>query len=276
MELSFSLLETKIIMETSEPAHQLSALLSCQIDAMSQDLEWTLANFPFVAEATALANECDLVCSPTMSVASYHGLALPKLAFLGESPELLANYATFLIEPGSEVTLLVTREQRDIVERAFPVLEIIPERQMLFAGDAEALEIGTAAPLNAKHLQAMQALAHLTALKPLAKDPLAPGPAFGVWEGRTLAAMATTHVNIPSVAEIGDIATHPDYSHRSYTEHVIGALIRAHEEEGKRAFIMVDESNHEAIQRYEKMGFEHKRLMYRMRCRVEETVAENQ
>ncbi len=86
MELSFSLLETKIIMETSEPAHQLSALLSCQIDAMSQDLEWTLANFPFVAEATALANECDLVCSPTMSVASYQALAPPQLAFLREYP----------------------------------------------------------------------------------------------------------------------------------------------------------------------------------------------
>jgi len=258
-------------MEATGPDQKLSTLLSCQLDAKSQDLEWMLAHFTFVADATTLAGECDIVCSPKMSVASYHGLPFPALAFLGTSPELLNSYATFLIEPGSPVALLVNEEQRQVVEQAFVINKSIPEWQMLFEGTPEALEIGNAVPLKPKNLSAMQSLAKVTQLEALEQDPFNHGPAFGIWEGRTLAAMGTTHLTIPQAVEIGNIATHPDYRHSGYATHIIAALIHAHQREDNKVFLMVYQDNLKAIQFYEKLGFQRKRPMYLMHCQVKQT-----
>jgi len=257
-------------MNTTTPTTQYASTLSCQIEALSQDLEWTLSNFTFVADMTTLADECDIVCSPAMSVASYHGLPFAALAFLGDSPELLYNYATFLVEPGSEVTLLVNGEQRPVVEDAFLVSEIIPEWQMVYRGDPATLEPGEAEPLLPKHVSAMQKLAQITELTALEDDPLTHGPAYGVWEGRTLAAMGGTHLTLPRAAELGSIATHPDYRRLGYAFNVISALVLAHAEEGLTSFVMVYQSNVQATKLYETLGFERARPMYLIRCLVEE------
>lgn len=257
-------------MANTAPTTQYASTLSCQIEALSQELEWTLANFTFVADMTTLADDCDIVCSPAMSVASYHDLPFAALAFLGDSPELLYNYATFLVEPGSEVKLLVNAEQRDIVEAAFLVSEIIPEWQMVYRGDLEALKPGEAEPLRAKHVPAMQKLAQITGLESLEDDPLAHGPAYGVWEGRTLAAMGGTHLTIPQAAELGNIATHPDHRRQGYASDVISALVLAHAENALTSFVMVYQSNVQATRLYEKLGFEIERSMYLIRCLVEE------
>ena len=257
-------------MDNAVPTTQYVSTLSCQIEALSQDLAWTLANFTFVADMTALADACDIVCSPAMSVASYHGLPFPALAFMGDSPEMLYNYATFLVEPGSEVTLLVNAEQRAIVEEAFLVSDIIPEWQMIHRKAPGALDPGNAEPLQPRHVSAMQKLAQITGLTALEDDPLAHGPAFGVWEGRNLVAVGGTHLTIPQAAELGNIATHPDYRRRGYASHVIAALVRAHAENGLTSFIMVYQSNVEATRLYETSGFEIERPMYLIRCLVEE------
>ncbi|MGC9398725.1 MAG: GNAT family N-acetyltransferase [Anaerolineae bacterium] len=257
-------------MANTVPTSHYAATLSCQIEALSQDLDWTLAHFTFVADMTTLADDCDIVCSPAMSVASYHGLPFPALAFLGNSPELLYNYTTFLVEPGSEVTLLVNAEQRDIVEAAFLVSEIIPEWQLVYRGDPTTLDPGHAEPLRAKHVPAMQKLAHVTGLTALEEDPLSRGPAYGIWEGRTLVAMGNTHLTIPQAAELGNIATHPDYRRRGYATHVVSALVRAHAEKGLNSFAMVYQSNVSATRAYEKLGFEIERPLYLIRCFIEE------
>lgn len=257
-------------MNNAAPTSQYASTLSCQIEALSQDQTWTLANFTFVADMTTLADDCDIVCSPAMSVASYHGLPFAALAFLGDSPELLYNYTTFLVEPGNEVTLLVNAEQRDIVEEAFLVSEIIPEWQMIYRDELEALDPNKAEPLSAKNLPAMQKLAQITGLEALEEDPLVHGPAYGVWEGRTLAAMGSTHLTIPQAAELGSIATHPDCRRKGYASDVIAALVSAHAEENLTSFVMVYQSNVQATRLYEKVGFEVERPMYLIRCLVEE------
>jgi ribosomal protein S18 acetylase RimI-like enzyme len=205
-----------------------------------------------------------------MSVASYQGLPYPALAFLGEAPDMLYTYATFLVEPGSEVTLLVNAEQRPIVEQAFIVSEIIPEWQMCFRGDPDLLDPGDAEPLQSKQIPAMQKLAQIVGLTSLEDNPLAHGPAYGVWEGRTLAAMGSTHLSIPQAVEIGNIATHPDYRRQGYAANVISALVRASMKRAETVFLMVYQSNVEAVRLYERMGFERERPMYLIHCLVDE------
>lgn len=244
--------------------------LACQIEALRDNLDWTLAHFVFVAAATALSEECDIVCSPAMSVVSYHGPRFPELAFWGESPELLRTYTTFLVEPGSEVHLLVSMEQRAIVEKAFAVIEIRPSWQLVFAGEAQHLDPGTATPLKPRHLAAMQALAQKAEISTVGEELFERGPAMGIWEGRTLVAMGVTRTRVPGVVEIGKIAVHPDYRQRGYTANIVAALLQAllEEETPLTVFTMVQQGNTEALQRYEALGFERARPMYLIRCLV--------
>ena len=244
--------------------------LACQIEALRDNLDWTLAHFVFVAAATALSEECDIVCSPAMSVVSYHGPRFPELAFWGESPELLRTYTTFLVEPGSEVHLLVSMEQRAIVEQAFAVIEIRPSWQLVFAGEAQHLDPGAATPLKPRHLAAMQALAQKAEISTVGEELFERGPAMGIWEGRTLVAMGVTRTRVPGVVEIGKIAVHPDYRQRGYTANIVAALLQSllEEETSLTVFTMVQQGNTEALQRYEALGFERARPMYLIRCLV--------
>ncbi len=255
-------------MSTPEFAERVASPLTQQIQALTQDLEWTLAHFTFVADVTTLAQECDIAHSPAMSVASCHRYTLPALAFLGDSADLLANYASFLSDPGSEAYLLVNEEQRAVVSAAFTILEDIPEWQMVFRGDAAELDTGTAVALHEKDLPAMRALAAAEALKAFEKDPLASGPAFGIWEGRTLLAMATTHLQLPGAAEIGNIVTRTAYRGRGYAAAVTSALVQALSAQDLCVFLMVYQSNAPAIRLYQHLGFEIARPMHLLRCSI--------
>ncbi len=257
--------------ETSRPGDFGMTTLSCQLEAAAQDLDWMLAHFTFVADATTLAEECDIICSPALSVANYQGLSKPALSFLGELPELLANYATFLVEPGTQVLLLVNEEQRAIVEQAFTVEEIIPEWQLVFRGAPSALEAGDAVELNEKHLTAMQAVAEAAGLQALPKDPFVHGPAFGIFEGHELAAFGTTRLCLPGAMEIGNIATLPSYRRRGYARQVTAALTRAGLEREQTVFLLVYQRNEIALALYEELGFVRERPMYLMHCVVEDT-----
>jgi ribosomal protein S18 acetylase RimI-like enzyme len=256
--------------ESAGPDDYGMTTLSCQLEAATQDLDWMLAHFTFVADATTLADDCDIICSPALSVANYQGMSSPALSFLGDSPEILANYATFLVEPGSEVLLLVNEEQRPVVEAAFTVVESIPEWQMVFHGDPGELPETEARPLKRKHLPAMQALAAAAGLTALPADPFAHGPAYGIWAGQRLVAMSTTRLSIPGAAEIGNIATAPNYRRKGYASDVVAALLKELAEEERVIFLMVYQANEAAIRLYESLGFVRERPMYLMHCLVEE------
>ncbi|HNT76932.1 MAG TPA: GNAT family N-acetyltransferase [Anaerolineae bacterium] len=253
------------------------SLLAHQIEAQTRDLAWTLAHYTFVADVTMLANECDITHSPGMSVASCHRLPLPVLAFVGESADLLANYATFLTDPGSDVYLMVNEAQRAIVEAAFEVQETTPEWQMVFNGSLPASEAvsldAEVTALDEHDLPAMRALAESGGLKLLEHDPFVAGPAFGVRKGRKLVSMATTRLRVPGAAEIGNVVTHKDHRRRGYASAVVAALVRALAAEGVAVFLQVYQNKPECIALYQKLGFEIVRPMYWVRCRVKEVAS---
>jgi len=246
--------------------------LAHQIEAQTRDLEWTLAHFTFVADVTTLVDECDIAHSPGMSVATCHRLPLPALAFVGESADLLANYATFLMDPGSDVYLLVNETQRPVVEAAFKVMETTPEWQMVFQSDVDALAPGPAEPLDERDLPAMQSLAEAGGLTMLERDPLASGAAYGVHKGRKLVSMATTRLQVPGAAEIGNVVTHKDHRRKGYASAAVAALVRALSAEGLCVFLQVFQENASCITMYQKLGFEIVRPMYLMRCVVKKAI----
>ncbi len=258
-------------MSLTDPGDHSSPLAN-QIAVQTRDLAWTLAHFAFVANVTTLASECDIAHSPTMSVASRRTLPKQALAFIGDSPALLATYATFLAEPGSEVNLLVNEKQRLVVEEAFTVVHTLPLWQMVYRGLISTLNIGRATLLADNDVAAIQSLAESekTTFEMFSSDPLANGPAFGIWERRKLIAVGMTNVCIPGAAQIANIITRKEYRRQGYASEVLSALISTHITEGRHVFLVVDQNNNNAINLFRKIGFASENAMFWVKCILKE------
>jgi ribosomal protein S18 acetylase RimI-like enzyme len=242
--------------------------LTSQLAAKTRDPDWTLAHFTFVANATTLATECDIAYSPAMSVANCRTLPELGFAFVGESSDLLATYAAFLADPGSEISLLVNEDQRRIVEQAFRVISVVPKVQMIYRSEGEFPESPQVAELADNDLSAAQALAKAENVPFLgfSASPFEHGPAFGIWERRKLVAMGTTVVCLPGVAQIDNVVTRKECRRQGYGTAIVAALVRAHIAEGRGVFAIVDEQNLGGLGLLEKLGFEPARPMYAMSC----------
>ncbi len=254
-------------MQTGGHTERLSSHLAAQIEAQTRDPEWALAHFTFVASVTTLAAECDIAHSPSMSVASRHSLPRTHLAFYGESAELLAIYAIFLVNLGSEIELLVAESQRAIAETAFHILSNEPQWQMVFQGQAETVDDGPAVKLTNHDLPAMQTLAKNEHAELLftTKNPFEQGPAFGIWEKDKLVAMGTTELRLPGAVQIGNIIARQFPRGGAYRANIMAAFVKAYADLDLKLFSIVAQHDEETIGVFEEVGFIRARPMYRLR-----------
>jgi ribosomal protein S18 acetylase RimI-like enzyme len=230
-----------------------------------------LSHFTLVADLTTLRPDCRVLSEAGTLVARYDGLPFAALAFLGDDPAAVARLAGRLVDPAEPFYVLVNEVQADVATRAFRVVERTPEGQMLFSGDAAALDPGDAVRLAPVHREAMRDLATQAGLQALEADPFRYGPAYGVWADDQLIAMAATHLTFPGAAEIGNVATRPGYRRRGHARNVVAALTSAHLARGRRVFLMVFETNRAAQRLYQGLGFTHRRRMFLLRCTIRES-----
>jgi GNAT superfamily N-acetyltransferase len=242
--------------------------LASHLAHQMRDLNWTLAHYTFVANVTSLAAECDIAHSPAMSVASCRALPGLGLAFVGDSSDLLATYATFLADSGSEVSLLVSEEQCPVVQGAFNVTKVVPYVQMLYRGDPSTLDTGAATELAENDLAAVQALARAEklALQQFSDELFEQGPAFGVWERRKLISVGTTTLTMPGVVQIGNVMTRESHRRQGYASAVVSALLLRHLAQGDSVFAIVARANAAGLGLLGTLGFVQERLMYAMQC----------
>lgn len=242
--------------------------LASHLEHQMRDLDWTLAHYTFVANVTSLAAECDIAHSPAMSVASCRAMPRLGLAFVGHSSDLLATYATFLADPGSEVSLLVSEEQRPVVQAAFEVAEVVPKVQLLYRGDPTELDAGTATELVDNDIATVQALARAEKLELqcFSDDLFDQGPAYGVWDRRKLVSMGTTTLSLPGLAQLGNIVTREAHRRQGHASAVVSALLLRHLAQGDSVFVIVDITNTPALALFESLGFVRARSMYSMQC----------
>lgn len=242
--------------------------LATQVANQMRDLDWTLAHFTFVANVTTLAAECDIAHSPAMSVASCRSQPDLELAFLGESSDLLATYATFLADPGSVVSLLVSDEQRDVVESAFDVDSVVPHWQMLYSGDPRDLDAGSVTEVVENDLSAVQSLARSEEyeLTAFSASPLAQGLAFGIWERRRLIAMGMTVLELPKVVWLGNVVVRSECRRRGLASAVVAGLLQHHLSHGRTPFSVVRQDDQACVGFFERMGFERARPLHAMKC----------
>jgi predicted GNAT family acetyltransferase len=109
--------------------------------------------------------------------------------------------------------------------------------------------------LRPEDLPAMGELAALGGLMAWRPEVLGHGPAFGAFDGETLAAMATTHFATPDVIEIGNVVTHPAYRRRGLASACTSALAQACFGLAPRVYLMVMAENDGAYEAYRALGF---------------------
>lgn len=247
-----------------------------------RDLDRALASFTFVADVTTLAQECRLAGDSQTLVARYDGLPFAAIAFCSrdraspceETSRRVADLTRRLVTPNETFACLVAERDMPLLRAAYQVLDIYPEWQMLFRGDALNLDPGKAVPLGPSSLAEMHALAQVEDLMAFERDPLSRGPWYGIWHPtrssprRQLIAQGGTRLVLDQAAEIGNIVTASAYRRQGYGSQVVAALLRDLTVRGYSVFLQVLKENTAAIAFYECLGFEKHQEMVIARCAV--------
>lgn len=233
---------------------------------LARDLEKALVHFTFIADVTTLAAECRFAGDRDVLAARYLGLPFAAIAFHGGDGVQIAALARQLLSPGETFTCLVGEEQWELVQAACQVLEVHEEHQMIFRGDASALDPGAAERLGPRDLPEMAALARREEMMAFELDPLARGPWYGVRDDGILIAQGGVHLMLSHAVEIGNIVTAREHRRRGFGSQVVAALVRALRAQGKEVFLQVFKDNQAAVPFYEGLGFERLRTMLLARC----------
>lgn len=219
-----------------------------------------------LSNVTQLRPRCEVVLAH--SAGSVQGVAshYRDLPFLG---------LTFVAELVEAMPLLIgALADRVPALRGAPLTTVIPEarvRQLASCASFESMETEyqmvvepeTLRPvesplvrrLRPDDLPAMAALAAMGGLMAWRPEVLSHGPAFGAFDGETLAAMATTHFATSDVVEIGNIVTHPAYRRRGLASACTSALTAACFGLTDRVYLMVMAENDGAFNAYRALGF---------------------
>jgi ribosomal protein S18 acetylase RimI-like enzyme len=242
------------------------------LEWQERDLEGALADFTFIADVTTLSSDCCFVGEAETLVARYDGLPFSAVAFHGDDLARIVELTRRLLAPEQAFYCLVGEEQWPSLQAAYRVLAINEEWQMVFRGDPDGLDPGSAVPLGESDWPEMAALAEGEDMMAFEHNPLALGPWYGVRsdrvDGSVLVAQGGTHLQLSRAAEVGNIVTAREHRRRGYASQVVSALVRALHTREKTVFLQVFKTNKAAIACYEHLGFQAVRTMVLAKCHL--------
>lgn len=219
-----------------------------------------------LSNVTQLRPRCEVVLAHSggsiQGVAShYRDLPFLGLTFVAELPEAMPALLGALadrvpaLRDASLTTVIPEARVRQLATcAAFESMET--EYQMVVEPETlRPVESPLVRRLRPDDLPAMAELAAIGGLVAWRPEVFGHGPAFGAFDGATLAAMATTHFATADVVEIGNIVTHPDYRRRGLASACTSALARACFGLTDRVYLMVMAENDGAFEAYRALGF---------------------
>lgn len=224
---------------------------------LAEDPRQALAHFTWVNNVTLAADRCRFAYDEQGSCLTRRlDLPFTAVAVLAQTAAAVRGLAAELVPSERRpVYTLAPAATAALLQEAVRVDDLRPEWQMVFQGDAEALDPGPARPLGHADLPAMCGLARLGGAMVFGPEALAHGAFFGVFVGAELVAMGGVQNELPGWAEIGSIVTHPAHRRRGHATHVVAALVRYLQTRGQRAFLCLFQDNEAALRLYEKLGF---------------------
>ena len=227
--------------------------------------EDSLSNIVLIADCTQLREWCDirvLIENGRIDAvfSLYSDLDFLATAFWCRNVKalqaIMGDYSDRLV--GKEFVAICTREQLDQFGKACVILSPTKERQMV-ADRTTELQCdckSTPVKLSMKETDKLKELYRLTGTPAWTPNAMNLGPFYGIVEDDgTIAAVAGVHYVTPYGAEIGNIATHPDYRRRGYAAACLKAVSEEVLEGSERVILHFFADNTPARRLYENMGF---------------------
>jgi GNAT superfamily N-acetyltransferase len=251
--------------------------------ALKQALNDPLNNALIIANLTQLKADCSIVvrrwANNINAIASYYrDLPFHSLALMGEQVDditetvrnLTDRFPHLKTEP---VYGLYSEKVANLIQQCFTVENEATELQMALRQYpiAEIPYDKTQYRLERLTPDDMVQISHLYSLVPaMAWTPkaLTFGPCYGVYYNEKLVSIAGVHFSTKSVAEIGNIVTHPNHRRLNLAYACTKAVADALAKTSDNIFLCVMADNEPAIRLYEKMGFVTNQEVYLMRYRI--------
>ncbi|KPK48269.1 MAG: hypothetical protein AMJ77_00295 [Dehalococcoidia bacterium SM23_28_2] len=190
----------------------------------------------------------------------------PALVTIGD-PQALD--ALIRLHPGPRFTFATFQlDHLDVAQRHFVLSRPEPSLRMSVSAETFRPAQGTARRLRRQDIGAVNALQRADGFAFYSAAVLDEGVYHGVFVGRTLVAMAGTHVVAPSqgLALVGNVMTHSRYRGQGYGSIATSAVTAELLKTCPDVLLTVSTKNQAAIRIYERLG-------YREKCRLIESGA---
>lgn len=227
----------------------------------------SLSNIVLIADCTQLRDWCDVrVLEHGNRIDAifslYRDLDFLATAFWSREVEslkqIMEDFSDLLV--GKEFVAICTQEQLDQFDQACVILKPIKERQMIADRSTPLNYECKQQPIklsitDAEKLKNLYRLSGTPAWTPNAMNL---GPFYGIIEpDGIISAAAGVHYVTSYGAEIGNIATHPDYLRKGYAAACIKSVVDDVLKESNLVVLHYFADNTPAQKLYEKMGFKY-------------------
>jgi GNAT superfamily N-acetyltransferase len=224
-----------------------------------------LHNIILIADVTQLKDWCDVrLLRRNQKIESvfalYRDLDFLAGAFWSKDVEslqtLIGSYGEIL--QNVNMVFICTKKQLELLRDVSKSIEAIKERQMIM-DDPSMLECDEVSPtvrLTMSEAEEMRELYRICGTPAWTPNALNLGPFFGVRnkEGK-LVSVAGVHFVTKFGAEIGNIATHPEYRRKGFAACCTAAVTKELLKDSACVLLHFFEENVSAQKMYEKMGF---------------------
>ncbi|MES1228192.1 MAG: GNAT family N-acetyltransferase [Armatimonadota bacterium] len=188
----------------------------------------------------------------------YRPEAAPFAAVENLTSEAEADLCS-IVQPGESVGLLAETPEFSSqweVQKRVQICQMVCENPLPQTGQEPPMR-----RLTEEDIPAMLQLTELVYPAYFRPGTARLGAYFGIFAGDQLCAMAGERMGMTGYQEISAVCTHPDFLGRGYAGSLVCHLTRLIAERGDVPFLHADEDNLRAISLYERIGFEHRRLI---------------
>jgi GNAT superfamily N-acetyltransferase len=220
------------------------------------------ANIILIADSTQLVEWCDVriyredgVIKSIFSL--YKDLDFLAGAFWTTSEEAVRVLMQDMDVFGKKLVFIATGEQLEILSKIATDVKPRKERQMVIDSKSEVVSWGSGVPerLSSKAADELREFYKCCGVPAWTPTALELGPFYAVREGEEVVSVAGVHFVTPFTAELGNVATHPDYRGKGYASKCVAAVTDELLETTPSVILHFFEDNTSAQKLYEKMGF---------------------
>ena len=201
----------------------------------------------------ALNDHCKHLGQGTDQVKCFHPDVAPFAAVQADTPD---NFQSLFNQIQEEQVVVIFSPKPDLDPAPLNIIANIPGIQMVFEGKVETSDnVDEIVELREDEVSQMIALTQIAQPGPFSKQTIEFGAYNGIYDGKSLIAMAGERLRAGQFTEISAVCTYPDYAGKGLARKLVTHRVKAIIASGSIPYLHVKTDNARAINLYEKMGF---------------------